>query len=88
MGEEAYYYLLNGKKAIRNSQSLEQYYQIIAHLKKAFFFDEVESIFSSISYGIRLPKNTEFQYNFCKFVVCVCLIVYKPCSSINIGFIM
>lgn len=62
---EAYYYLLNGKKAIRNSQSLEQYYQIIAHLKKAFFFDEVESIFSSISYGIRLPKNTEFsaEYN-------------------------
>ena len=65
LGEEAYYYLLNGKKAIRNSQSLEQYYQIIAHLKKAFFFDEVESIFSSISYGIRLPKNTEFsaEYN-------------------------
>ena len=34
-------------------------------LKEGVFFDEVESIFSSISYGIRLPKNTEFsaEYN-------------------------
>ncbi|WP_293139799.1 NACHT domain-containing NTPase [Okeania sp. SIO3I5] len=67
--EEAYYYLPKAKTAIRNSQSSEQYYRITNYLKKAFFFDETESIFSLINYTIRLPRiNTEF-YSQCNTTI-------------------
>lgn len=76
--EEAYYYLPKAKKAIRNSQSLEQYYQIIDRLKKAFFFDETESIFRSINDAILWQINTEF-YSKCNTIIS--LLKEHPCIS-------
>jgi CHAT domain-containing protein len=60
---EAYYYLLKAKAVIRNSQTLEQYSQLINELKKAFYYDEVETIVNLINLTVRLPIERNIQYH-------------------------
>ncbi|KAB8320491.1 CHAT domain-containing protein [Tolypothrix campylonemoides VB511288] len=59
---EAYYYLPKAKAVIRNSQTLEQYSQLINELKKAFYYDEVETIVDLMHLTIRLSRELEAQF--------------------------
>lgn len=60
--DEAYYYLPKAKAFIRNSQILEQYSQFINELKKAFYYDEVETIVNLIDSTILLSRERETQF--------------------------
>lgn len=66
--EEAYDYLPKAKIFIRNCQALEDYYQVVNKLKEAFYYDEIENLFSLINSAIRLSKDTEFYYLYNKIL--------------------
>jgi energy-coupling factor transporter ATP-binding protein EcfA2 len=76
--KEAYEYLSKAKIAIRNSQTLEQYYQVIDGLKKSVFFDEIENIFILINYAMGLSRDTEF---YSKYATILSLFKELPCIS-------
>jgi len=74
--EEAYNYLPKAKIFIRNSQTLENYYQVVNKFKKAFYYDEIENLSSLINSVIRLSKDTEFYYLYNKILLLIKELTY------------